>query len=127
MTEIATIVMLGQPPPLPLLPSIQPAAARVLAFLESRRTAADFAWDRSRMGFHMILRFVRFVIGPALSWALLVSTGFLGVGGVSLQGTSDGEVRHLWQAGGIVAIAVFLVAVVVFANRSARITIRSSG
>jgi hypothetical protein len=66
----------------------------------------------------MSFRYVQFVLVPALGWAFLLGTAFVGVGGLGLQGTSDVEIQRLWQVAGTLTVISFVVALAVFAVRA---------
>jgi hypothetical protein len=68
----------------------------------------------------MILRYMRFILGPALGWALLAGSAFVGIGGMGLQGTSDKEINVLWKTGAIITVISFAVAFLLFARRPRR-------
>lgn len=67
----------------------------------------------------MISRIAKIAVGPALFWAMLVGSAFVGIGGMSLEGAgaSDAGIRALWHGGGIVAGLTFLVAMIVLGAR----------
>jgi hypothetical protein len=86
----------------------------------SCRMAADSSRDLSGKGWAMILRYVRCTVGPALWWTLLLTSAFVGIGGMSLLGSSDSDqdFRRFWQAAAVLAIVSFIVALAIFARRT---------
>ena len=67
----------------------------------------------------MIVRYVRLVIAPALWWALFASAGFVGIGGISLEGAgaSHGVIQRLWEISAILATITFIAAFVIFTKK----------
>ena len=67
----------------------------------------------------MIRRIAKTVVGPALFWAVLMGSAFIGIGGMSIEGAgaSDAGIRALWQGGGMLTGLAFLLAMIVFGIR----------
>jgi hypothetical protein len=65
------------------------------------------------------MRYLRSVALPALWCTLLMATAFVGIGGLSLEGAgaSDLAIQRLWKVGGLLTIATFVTALVIFAKR----------
>jgi len=66
----------------------------------------------------MVSQIAKRIVYPALYWTLLVSSAFVGIGGMSIQAAPDRVIRLLWINDGILAAFTFLVAIIVFAVRS---------
>jgi hypothetical protein len=68
----------------------------------------------------MIRRYARSVLGPACFWALLVASAFSGIGGMGLMGggATDAELKRMWQADGVLALAVLIIALAILTWRA---------
>jgi hypothetical protein len=66
----------------------------------------------------MVSRIVKGILGPALWWTVLVSSAFIGIGGMSQQAAPERVIRILWLDDGIVAVTTFSVAIAIFTLRT---------
>lgn len=66
------------------------------------------------------MRYVQFVVVPALWWALGVAAGFVGIGGLSLEGggATPAAIQCLWKVDGFLAGVTFAVAFAILAKRA---------
>jgi hypothetical protein len=60
----------------------------------------------------------------ALWWTLLLSTGWVGIGGMSLGSASDAAIKRLWEAAALIAGVTFIVVFTTFLLRSGSTNIR---
>lgn len=70
----------------------------------------------------MMVRYARFVVGPALLWALGVGSAFSGIGGMSIMGAgaSDEEITRMWYATGWLTAIALLIALAILTWRVRR-------
>jgi len=67
----------------------------------------------------VIVRTLRKVVGPAALLALFVGSGFVGIGGISVEGAgaSDVQIHRLWQGDAVLTGVTFIIACIVIALR----------
>jgi hypothetical protein len=76
----------------------------------------------------MIFRYLRYVVLPALYWALFAGSGFIGIGGMDLPAVTSGRVlRGFWYLGGVVAFISFVIALVILTRNAMQTNLLRQG